>query len=214
MRRFTGQDGVTLAALAAAAAFWFLLFSPWAVRGLGFWSAMPIGVLVLVLGAFMMAGRGFAFRLHFRAQHIWLGLASAAALYGLFAAGEALATRMFDFAGGEIADVYARRAGMSRLRIALLLFFVIGPGEELFWRGFVQHRFAERWGTMGGWLAGALVYAAVHIWALNLMLVLAAGLCALVWGALYARTRSLWPGIISHAVWDVAIFVLLPLGGG
>jgi hypothetical protein len=25
------------------------------------------------------------------------------------------------------------------------------------------------------------------------------------------RFKSLWPGIISHALWDVVIFVLLPL---
>jgi len=33
----------------------------------------------------------------------------------------------------------------------------------------------------------------------------------LLWGALFAWTGSLVPGILSHALWDVLMFVLVPL---
>ena len=33
----------------------------------------------------------------------------------------------------------------------------------------------------------------------------------LFWGLLFHWTRSLWPGMISHAVWDVTVFLLLPI---
>jgi membrane protease YdiL (CAAX protease family) len=43
------------------------------------------------------------------------------------------------------------------------------------------------------------------------MLFLAALICGLFWGALFKRYRSVWPVLISHALWDVAIFLLFPI---
>jgi membrane protease YdiL (CAAX protease family) len=43
------------------------------------------------------------------------------------------------------------------------------------------------------------------------MLLAAAGSCGVFWGAMFWRFRSIWPALISHAVWDVVIFVLLPI---
>jgi membrane protease YdiL (CAAX protease family) len=42
------------------------------------------------------------------------------------------------------------------------------------------------------------------------VLLAAAALCGLFWGAMLLRYRSVWPGLISHALWDVAAFVLFP----
>jgi len=42
----------------------------------------------------------------------------------------------------------------------------------------------------------------------------AAGVCGLFWGALYRFfPRHLLALVISHAAWDVAVFVLFPIGG-
>jgi membrane protease YdiL (CAAX protease family) len=87
----------------------------------------------------------------------------------------------------------------------------IGPAEEIFWRGLVQQRLETRLGRWGALATASILYAAVHAWSMNLMLVAAALLCGLAWGFLFARTRNLWPCIISHAIWDVAIFVAFPL---
>ena len=46
----------------------------------------------------------------------------------------------------------------------------------------------------------------------SLQAAVAAGLCGLFWGLLYMRTRSVWPGLVSHALWDLVIFVLAPVG--
>jgi uncharacterized protein len=197
--------------LAVAAAFWCLLFSPWIATGIGFWTLMPVAVGILGLGA-LAADRGrWALRLRWRPAHIAIGLAAAVLLYLIFAAGKYASTRLFGFAPGEIASIYGRRSEASPWWIALALLFWIGPGEEIFWRGFVQHRLTQSFGGWRGTLAATALYAGVHAWAGNAMLLLAALVCGLFWGALYARTRSLWPGIISHAAWDVAIFVLFPL---
>jgi membrane protease YdiL (CAAX protease family) len=108
-------------------------------------------------------------------------------------------------------SIYRSREQASSLIIGILLFLWIGPAEEVFWRGFVQHRLSKRLGEMQGYVFTSLIYASVHIWAFNLMLFLAALICGLFWGGLFKRYRSVWPVLISHAVWDVAIFILFPI---
>jgi membrane protease YdiL (CAAX protease family) len=198
--------------IACAAALWFLMFSPWVSSGISFWVQMTVAVALLVAAVVAIERRRWVARLRFRAIHVLAGLAAAAFLYLAFAIAHAVGTRLFDFAASEVAAIYGRRAQADPIAIGIALFVWIGPGEELVWRGFVQHRLAERFGAWRGYLFAALLYAGVHVWSFNLMLVLAALLCGLLWGALYSHFRSLWPGLISHAVWDLAIFVLLPLG--
>lgn len=141
----------------------------------------------------------------------WLyGMAAAALLYLLFLAGNAL-TSSLPFQSHQVSAVYATRDQAPSWLIALLLLFVIGPGEELFWRGFVQRRLVGRYGFWVGWAAAALLYTVVHLASFNPMLLAAALICGLWWGALYRLTGSIWPCIISHALWDITIFVLLPI---
>ena len=64
---------------------------------------------------------------------------------------------------------------------------LIGPGEEIFWRGYLQRRWQERFGAGRGFLFAAALYAAVHAGSGNVMLVLAAAVCGAVLGIpLYA----------------------------
>jgi membrane protease YdiL (CAAX protease family) len=102
-------------------------------------------------------------------------------------------------------------AQLDPLVIGVLLFFVMGPAEEIYWHGFVQRRLGLRLGAVYGVLLTTVVYAAVHVSAFNFMLVVAAGICGLFWGLLYQKEKSLIPVIISHSLWDVIIFILFPL---
>ena len=142
---------------------------------------------------------------------IGLGLISAGALFALFYAGNILSRKIFPFAGAGIAKIYGFKAHASPLRVALLMVLVIGPGEELFWRGFLQRRAQREKGPWKGFAIATAVYALVHIGSGNLMLVLAAGLCGLCWGFLYLRARSLITNVVSHTIWDITIFLLFPL---
>lgn len=191
-----------------AALFWGVMFG---LKWGNFWLSMSVAAAALALvGVWQQRGnltRLFAFRW----SHLAAGIGGAAALYVAFFLGDRAAALVFDFAPKQVEGVYAMKAETSSLAIGLLLFFVIGPAEEVYWRGFVQDRLSARYGGFAGWLVGSLVYAGVHLWAWNLMLVMAALLCGLFWGLVYWRWKSLWPGIISHAVWDVAIFILMPV---
>ena len=141
------------------------------------------------------------------------GLLSAACLYVIFYAGNYISRVLFAFSGPDIESVYGLK-GLADVRIIVfLLLFVIGPGEEIFWRGYVQRKLSRRHGIWGVGLA-VLVYGLVHLAAGNPMLILAALVCGAFWGLLYWRFESLWLNIVSHAAWDVAVFVLLPFTGG
>lgn len=64
-----------------------------------------------------------------------------------------------------------------------------------------------------GFLVATGIYTGVHLAGGNPILVLAAGVCGLFWGWLYLRYRSLLLNVTSHTAWDVAVFLLFPLGG-
>ena len=61
-----------------------------------------------------------------------------------------------------------------------------------------------------GFALTALLYTAVHLSSGNIMLVLAAAVCGVFWGWLYLRFRSPILNIVSHTLWDLAVFVVFP----
>ncbi|MCI2429685.1 CPBP family intramembrane metalloprotease [Candidatus Acetothermia bacterium] len=195
------------AALVAVFALWYFVFQTdlW-----NFWFRLSLSVALLALIAlWQMPERATLFR--FRAPDILWGALSAMVLYVIFWMGESVATTLLPFAAEQISSVYAQKTQIDLWLIALLLVFVVGPGEEIFWRAFVQKKLCERWGDLTGWLVTTAIYALVHVWTLNPMLIGAAAIAGLFWGALYLYRRSLVTVMVSHALWDLMIFVLWPL---
>ena len=196
---------------ALATFFWFVMFSPWTAPRLNFWLVMAVATAVLAGSGLWLQRRRLDDIYSFKPLHIAIGFASAILLYAIFWVGNALSTQLFHFARPEIAGIYSTRAQASPLAIGLLLFFWVGPAEEIFWRGFVQERLYGRYGRTGGYLIASVIYAAIHVFGFNFMLFMASLICGLFWGAMYVRYRSVWPGLISHSVWDVLIFVVIPV---
>ena len=198
-----------ISALLFAIIVWYLLFG---AKLVNFWYGMAIAAGLLAIWSIIWAGSKSRKRLlQFHLSYILWGIGSAALLYLIFWVGNAISTRIFPFASGQIAAVYGNKAQLDPMRIGLLLMFWIGPAEEIFWRGMLQRVLAQRFGANLGWILGALIYAAVHIWAMNFMLFMAALICGMYWGWIYKRFGSAWPGIISHALWDVFIFLIIPV---
>jgi membrane protease YdiL (CAAX protease family) len=192
----------------AAFLLWFFIF---AVPAGNFW-------LKLTCSASLLAAIGLVFSRNelnalfaFRIRHLWVGIVSALFLYGIFWVGKLAANLLFSFAPGQIESVYASKTQLDAVWIGLLLLFVMGPAEEIYWHGFVQRRLTGRYGATAGVIATAAVYMLVHAVSLNFMLVAAAGVCGLYWGLLFQREKNLIPLIISHALWDFLIFVLFPM---
>ena len=149
--------------------------------------------------------------LKFNGRALILGLGSAVLLYAIFWAAKKMAPPLLPFADRQIGSIYQKGTGIPRWQIALLLFFVTGPAEELYWRGYLQKNLMERFGRWQGWLMATAVYAGVHIWSFNFMLIGAAAVAGAFWGALYWRLNNLAPVILSHSIWSTVIFALLPM---
>lgn len=89
---------------------------------------------------------------------------------------------------------------------------MIGPAEEIFWRGYVQRTFSAKWGPVSGFIAATAVYSLVHVGSCNFMLVMAALVAGGFWGLAYRfRPDRLGALVVSHAVWDAAVFVWFPI---
>jgi hypothetical protein len=191
-----------------ATLFWFVTFYlTWS----SFWikisfSAATLAILSLLLQPDCKE------RIRIDAKAIVLGLVSAAVLYFIFWTGKAVSALILPFAGGQIGGIYDKGAGTPMWAIALLLFFVTGPSEELYWRGYLQKNLMRRFGQWQGWLLATAIYAAVHIWSFNFMLIGAAAVAGAFWGAMYWRLKNLAPVIISHSVWSAVIFAVFPMG--
>jgi len=213
------SKGAPVAALAGVAvlvaALFALLFRFRRLGPLDFWWWMSLNV-GLAAGLGFAADRGYAARLRADlksglARKAGLGLLSAALLYGLFAVGKLVALKIFPFAASGIASVYGLKSGADVVRVVLLLGFVIGPGEEVVWRGFLQENLGRRFGRRAGFVLAALAYMLVHVGSGNAMLVMAAGVCGVFWGVSYLVFRSPVLNAVSHTAWALAIFIVRPL---
>lgn len=207
MRQEVPGTAQVLFTVCLAFIFWFLTFK---IKLLNFWLSMSLAVTVLTALSFAWGGSPLR-RDEFKSANLIWGIGAAAALYGIFWAGNLLSQELFHFAKPEISSIYGIRSEGQSLSIALVLLFVTSPGEELFWRGFLQRWAVRRFGPVSGWLAASLVYAAVHIASGNFMLTMAALIAGLFWGGLYRLTGSILACIVSHALWTVAIFILFPV---
>lgn len=139
-----------------------------------------------------------------------IGLLAAATLYAIFYAGNEFSRILFPFASGNIQDVYLLKQGASVWRIGLLISLLIGPAEELIWRTFVQEKLSRHMTGLKAGLVTTFFYTAIHFGSGNVMLILAALVCGLFWGALYFRFKSVWANVISHTIWDLAVFLIFP----
>jgi len=197
-----------LAAVFLAVCFWGWIFGlEWG----NFWWKMTSAGVVLSGFSLWFNRRDLRADYCFTFANVGLGVAVAIALYAVFWAGGLFLGILFPGSRELIGSVYATKTALPEWTIALLLVCIIGPAEEIFWRGLVQKHLITATNSNVGLILAALIYALVHLWAKNGVLVLAAFVCGLIWGWLYLQRGSLIPVIVSHALWDVAIFIIAPL---
>ena len=173
-----------------------------------FWDRMT--ATGLVLGGLALASDRDARRIRIGPGEVALGLATAAGLYGIFRVGDTVARQVMPRGGEEIGDIYALRSLRPKEELAARLGLVIGPAEELFWRGFVQRRLGRRMGRWQAAAVAALAYAGAHLVTENLTLTGAAGVAGASWSALAAAGTPMGALVVSHIAWDVWIFLVAP----
>lgn len=210
--------------LTVAAILWGVMFAPFSpVQGY-FWHLMTLSALLLSVLALGWSDVGTRLWTGIRTaplRQILLSVVIAAVLYGVFVLGDYAARLLFGFAAEGIDSIYDLRTQLSPTLIAVLLIFIIGPAEELFWRGYVQETLTRRLSARGwsrlytrlaGFVAATAVYTLIHVWSGNIMLILAAMVAGGIWGLLYAIRLEWFPAIlVSHAVWDACVFIIFPI---
>jgi len=203
-----GPGGVALAvALAAAGVAFTATFRGPRDR---FWSRMTYTGLVLGSLALLTSRPARGVRLKW--WHIPVGLMSAGVLYVTFQIGDRFARSVVPSGDREIREIYALRTLRPKAEIATRLATIIGPAEELFWRGLVQAALMKRFGRWPGAAMAAMAYGGVHVTSGNFTLFGAAGIAGAHWCALYAAGVPLGALVVSHVAWDVYIFLIQPTG--
>lgn len=194
-----------------AAVLWSVMFLPATAPHVNFWwmmtaSACTLGLLSSIFNP------GWWKRVHITGRGVLEGIAIAAILWGVFWTGDKLSQVIFNFARPQVDLIYGMKEGESPWLLTALMLFLIGPAEEIFWRGYVQEKLQQRWNPNAGMAATTLIYALVHAGSCNFMLVMAAMVAGTAWGLLYRFfPQKFFAIILSHALWDVAVFVWYPI---
>jgi membrane protease YdiL (CAAX protease family) len=116
------------------------------------------------------------------------------------------------------AFILAERGNAELLKFFLFSVFIIGLGEELFWRALLQKNACKYLGKTPGMILVSLLFGMAHFY-LILMLgsvrgLLLIGLIAaagFAWGYMYERTANIWAPAVSHGVtafivWRFVVF--------
>lgn len=197
--------------LVLAAVLWTVMFSPLTAPYVNFWWMMTASALTLSILSTCF-NPGWWREVKWSASNLLLGVAIAAALWGVFWTGDKVSSWLFDFARPQVNLIYGMKEGESPWLLSILMLFLIGPAEEIFWRGYVQRTLSLRWNANAGYVVATLLYALVHAGSCNFMLLMAALVAGVVWGGLYRLFPERMAAIIvSHAVWDAAVFIWFPI---
>ncbi|MFK9092222.1 CPBP family intramembrane glutamic endopeptidase [Bacillus salipaludis] len=171
-----------------------------------FWYIFTGSVLVLI--AFAMFQGDVDDEASF-IQYIFLGVLNGLLLYFVFWLGfQAIQVLHLPFENAikKLYRWYAPHVFWQYIALVL----VAAPGEELFWRGFIQKTLLKHLSPIRSILSTSLLYASVHIYSGSFLLVFAAFFSGFVWGFLYFWKKSMPLVIVSHIIFDIMIFIFLP----
>ena len=198
-------------AICIAAVLWFVMFSPWTAPHVNFWVMMTFSGLTLTTYS-TWASPGWWKDIRLDLSNILLGVALAAVLWGIFWIGDKLSSLMFDFARPQVDMIYGMKEGENPWVLTALMLLIIGPAEEIFWRGYLQKSFSKKWNPNIGFIVTTLMYSLVHVSKFNFMLIMAAAVAGFVWGLAYRFYPEKFGAILlSHALWDCAVFIWFPI---
>lgn len=200
-----------VAGICIAAVLWTVMFSPWTSPYINFWIMMTCSGIVLTSYS-TWASPGWWKDVTFDVSNIVLGVLLAVVLWGIFWIGDCLSSLMFDFARPQVDMIYGMKDGEDPWILTGLMLLIIGPAEEIFWRGYIQNSLSKRWSPNIGFIVTTLIYGLVHLPKFNFMLIMAAFVAGFVWGLAYRFFPEKFGAIvISHALWDCAVFIWFPI---
>jgi hypothetical protein len=141
--------------------------------------------------------------------------------YGLALGGAVVGAVVISALGLEAGENTAASSGMETPEILLVLvvasFLLIGPGEEVLFRGVVQRRLRESFGPVVAVVVAAVIFASVHVVALSggfgarAISIGVLLLPSVAFGAAYEYTDNLTVPAFVHGAYDATLFSVLYL---
>jgi membrane protease YdiL (CAAX protease family) len=185
---------------------------------------LQIGGLAGTAVAFLwMTDRGFGYVRLRKPSLKQLGIAFGS-IFAMIAAVIAV-TVVIESLGQQAADHATTQQIESDPRLALymipLALFVIGPCEELLFRGVIQTKLTESFGARGGVVVASVVFSLVHVPSYG---GLSAGLSqlgitlgvlfslAIILGTVYEKTDNLAVPIVAHGFYNAVLFGITYIG--
>jgi hypothetical protein len=121
--------------------------------------------------------------------------------------------------GVQAGSNQAAELGAENPEVLLLLIpasiLIIGPGEELLFRGVVQNRLREAFSAVPGIAIASAIFAGIHFVALSggtgarLVSIVVLFFPSLVFGAVYEYTENLVVPALVHGAYNATLFTLL-----
>lgn len=125
-----------------------------------------------------------------------------------FLAGQALALLLYTVFGSSGFDQASRTRAAAAPGVVLLLTLVVAPAsEEALFRGLLYPLLRRRIPILVSAAVTATIFALMHA---NIVQVAAALPLALLAALVYESTRSLWPVVLTHAVFNAIAMILPP----
>jgi membrane protease YdiL (CAAX protease family) len=169
----------------------------------------------MAVAGYLLSGgaQGYSRLFRPRAWTIVLGLSTAALLYLVFYAGNLGITAFHPFGisasnEGSIYSLISSPGNPAYIQVGVLAFDSVG--YESFFRGVLQARLQPRTGLASVFIV-ALVDASLHVFTLNPLWMATTFIADSAWGLTYFYSKDLSSNITSHFVWDVFIFIVLPI---
>lgn len=172
-----------------------------------FW--LKIGLSVIFISLYSLIWQRP--KISFEINSILLGSVSSLLLYLIFLIGNKLASYIFIESYTQVESIYLLGVGTNKIFVFILLLFITGPGEEIFWRGFIQDHLMIKSGYLKGYIITTIIYSTIHIFSGNPILILASFVAGAFWGLLYLWKRDLLIQIVSHSLWGALIFIFAPI---
>ncbi len=167
--------------------------------------------LAVILAVLLVDGANLRRHLRPRRRLLFIGLVTGLVMAALTHAGWVVTRELFPLVRAPVAELYTlfwQPPGPIRQFHWLL---VIVAAEELLWRGLWPTLTEARARPWLGTAIAVAAYAAAQTGSGSPLVVALAVGCGLVWTALRMWTRSLWPPLISHIVWNLLVLVWFPL---
>lgn len=143
-------------------------------------------------------------------EYLIFGIGYGTLTYGLIATAYRFFSIFTDQAAVSV-ERFLSDYGPTTVWHYLLLMLIIAPGEELFWRGFIQQKLKRYMSPFFAVLVASLLFGLSMAFSGFWLGVLAAITSGLLWGLLYEWKKSMPLIIIAHITMTILLFLVLPL---